>query len=381
MNWMRRNVPPKRRRERLHRERLREPGHALEQHVAVGEQPDQEPVEQRPLADDHALDLGATSRRKALSRCDAGGDGGDVGHGADSGEQRSGAAVGARAGVNSGRGGGARGRASRARRRAARRGRPASRSLRRARSICAVSPGVMPMPSCCPPTSGRRSKRRERSSATRLLVVARAGRRRARGRRARARSPSSATSLRRGVGGERALVARDRAPVGGRAPARTPGASVLVRGGDRGEPREPARARRARPARPAARRRRPRAPSGPFVASSALAQALVERGRRRGSATSPASRTRAGLVAGAEPVEEVVVPAHLVVGAQRVPEEHGVGARGRRPATRAATSCFSRTACWIAFQRDSAKTLSTAIEVQLDVARREGSLTAAAARA
>ena len=41
--------------ERGHRERLGEPGHALEQHVAVGEQADQQPVEHVALADDDLL--------------------------------------------------------------------------------------------------------------------------------------------------------------------------------------------------------------------------------------------------------------------------------------------------------------------------------------
>ena len=39
-----------------HRERLRQPRHALEQHVAVGQQADEKPVEQPPLPDQHALD-------------------------------------------------------------------------------------------------------------------------------------------------------------------------------------------------------------------------------------------------------------------------------------------------------------------------------------
>ena len=44
-------------RQRLHGQRLRQPGHALEQHVSAGEQADQQPLEHRVLADDHALDL------------------------------------------------------------------------------------------------------------------------------------------------------------------------------------------------------------------------------------------------------------------------------------------------------------------------------------
>ncbi len=54
---MRRNVPPSAVGERLHRQRLREAGHAFEQHVAVGEQPDQQAVDQGLLPDDDRLDL------------------------------------------------------------------------------------------------------------------------------------------------------------------------------------------------------------------------------------------------------------------------------------------------------------------------------------
>ena len=44
-------------RQRLDGERLGEPGDALQQHVAAGEQADQQPLEHRVLSDDHALDL------------------------------------------------------------------------------------------------------------------------------------------------------------------------------------------------------------------------------------------------------------------------------------------------------------------------------------
>ena len=43
--------------ERADRQRLGEAGHALEQHVAAGQQRDEQPLEHRVLADDDALDL------------------------------------------------------------------------------------------------------------------------------------------------------------------------------------------------------------------------------------------------------------------------------------------------------------------------------------
>ena len=43
--------------ERLDGQRLRQPGDALEQHVAAGEQRDEQALEHRVLADDHALEL------------------------------------------------------------------------------------------------------------------------------------------------------------------------------------------------------------------------------------------------------------------------------------------------------------------------------------
>ena len=43
--------------ERAHRERLRQSGHALEQHVAAGEKADEQPVDHVVLADDAPRDL------------------------------------------------------------------------------------------------------------------------------------------------------------------------------------------------------------------------------------------------------------------------------------------------------------------------------------
>ena len=57
MNCTRLNVPPRTSRERLHGQRLRQPRHALEQHVAACQQRDDEALEHPVLADDHALDL------------------------------------------------------------------------------------------------------------------------------------------------------------------------------------------------------------------------------------------------------------------------------------------------------------------------------------
>ena len=50
-------LAPDRLRERLHRHRLREAGHALDEQVATREQGDDHALEQRVLADDDALDL------------------------------------------------------------------------------------------------------------------------------------------------------------------------------------------------------------------------------------------------------------------------------------------------------------------------------------
>jgi hypothetical protein len=43
--------------ERPHRERLRQAGHALEQHVAIGEQADEQPLQHGALADDDPAEL------------------------------------------------------------------------------------------------------------------------------------------------------------------------------------------------------------------------------------------------------------------------------------------------------------------------------------
>jgi hypothetical protein len=43
--------------QRLHGQRLRHPGHALEQAVTLGEQADQHPLDHSVLSDDHSLDL------------------------------------------------------------------------------------------------------------------------------------------------------------------------------------------------------------------------------------------------------------------------------------------------------------------------------------
>ena len=50
-------LPADRLRERLHRHRLGEPGHALDEEMPSREEGDHHPLQQRVLADDHALDL------------------------------------------------------------------------------------------------------------------------------------------------------------------------------------------------------------------------------------------------------------------------------------------------------------------------------------
>ena len=57
MNWTRRKRAAEHLGERLDGQRLGEAGHALEQHVAAGEQRDEQALEHRVLADDDALDL------------------------------------------------------------------------------------------------------------------------------------------------------------------------------------------------------------------------------------------------------------------------------------------------------------------------------------
>ena len=57
MNWTRRERAAEDVGQRPDGQRLGQAGHALEQHVAAGEQADQQPLEHRVLADDDALDL------------------------------------------------------------------------------------------------------------------------------------------------------------------------------------------------------------------------------------------------------------------------------------------------------------------------------------
>ena len=57
MNWIRWNSPADRLRERLHRHRLGQAGHALDEQMAPCEQGNDHALEQRVLADDDALDL------------------------------------------------------------------------------------------------------------------------------------------------------------------------------------------------------------------------------------------------------------------------------------------------------------------------------------
>ena len=65
MNWIRWNSPADRLRERFHRHRLCEAGHALDEEVAAREQGDDHALEERVLADDDALDL----VQNLLERC------------------------------------------------------------------------------------------------------------------------------------------------------------------------------------------------------------------------------------------------------------------------------------------------------------------------
>ena len=57
VNWTRLKPSPLASAKERAVERLREPGHVLEQHVAVGEEAEQDELELLPLADDCALDL------------------------------------------------------------------------------------------------------------------------------------------------------------------------------------------------------------------------------------------------------------------------------------------------------------------------------------
>ena len=57
MNWMRREAAAQHLGERAHGQRLGQAGHALQQHVAAGQEADEQALEHRVLADDDALDL------------------------------------------------------------------------------------------------------------------------------------------------------------------------------------------------------------------------------------------------------------------------------------------------------------------------------------
>ena len=59
VNWMRENVRSRHSDRVLIRSGLAQPGHALEEHVAAGEQADQDLVHHVVVADDHLLHLGA----------------------------------------------------------------------------------------------------------------------------------------------------------------------------------------------------------------------------------------------------------------------------------------------------------------------------------
>ncbi len=61
---MRAVAPPKRLRERAHEQRLAEPGHAFEQHVARRRAGREHLVDGLVLADDGLAELGANSRRE-----------------------------------------------------------------------------------------------------------------------------------------------------------------------------------------------------------------------------------------------------------------------------------------------------------------------------
>ena len=77
MNWMRWNFRCRARSHGSHRERLRQPRHAFEQHVPIGKEADEEAVDEVPLADQDALDR--TVERIELRPQFLGDDG--VGHG------------------------------------------------------------------------------------------------------------------------------------------------------------------------------------------------------------------------------------------------------------------------------------------------------------
>jgi hypothetical protein len=68
----------------LHGQRLGEAGDALEQHVPVGQQPDQEPVQQGLLADQDPLHFAGDVLQEAALLGDRGLDGRYIGHGGSS---------------------------------------------------------------------------------------------------------------------------------------------------------------------------------------------------------------------------------------------------------------------------------------------------------
>ena len=68
VNWMRRNVEVEHAREGAHRRGLGESGHALDQHVPLAEQRDQQAVDQLALADQHARHLACGSALPHHSR-------------------------------------------------------------------------------------------------------------------------------------------------------------------------------------------------------------------------------------------------------------------------------------------------------------------------
>ena len=71
MNWMRWKTRVDRLGERLDRQRLGQTGYAFEQHVAVGQQPDQQPVDHVALPDQQLADFFADAVEGSRSFLDA----------------------------------------------------------------------------------------------------------------------------------------------------------------------------------------------------------------------------------------------------------------------------------------------------------------------
>ena len=65
VNCSRENFTFRQLRQRLDRERLGQPGHAFEQHVAIGQQPDQQALDQVGLAHDHLAHFGKQRPHKS----------------------------------------------------------------------------------------------------------------------------------------------------------------------------------------------------------------------------------------------------------------------------------------------------------------------------